>query len=231
MAKGKKVGKVKDKWREKTWALVEAPRLFNNAVVAYVPITESEKAIGRVVETTLYDILRQDPKQYNTKLYFEIVKIEGEKAHSILKGHEYSREYLRSLTRRGSSMVNFIDDYTTKDGTKVRVYTVAFTQGRINSSRKHAIRLATRKVLSEKTQTLTYEEFATEVVHEKCAQDVYNEAKKIIHLRHVGIKKTKLIGTVRDVSMTEKKVMEREAEAEPNEVEETETEKVAATSA
>ncbi len=77
-----------------------------------VPLTDVEKPAGRVVETTLYDILKQDPQHYSFKLYFQIDRVDGDTAYTILRAHEYSREYLRSLIRRGSSMSDFIKDYT-----------------------------------------------------------------------------------------------------------------------
>lgn len=193
MPKGKKAGKVKDKWREKQWVVVEAPPSFGSTPIAYVPITDSQKALGRTVDTTLFDLVKQDPQQYAIKLYFQIDKIEGGRASTVFKGHEYSREYLRSLVRRGSSMVSVIQDYTVKDQVRVRVYTVVFAQNRINSSRKHAIRLITHKILQGKTAALTYEQFAQEAVLGKIASDIYNAAKRIAHLRHVGVRKTKLL--------------------------------------
>ncbi|MBT8252241.1 MAG: 30S ribosomal protein S3ae, partial [Nitrosopumilus sp.] len=48
-------GRVKDKWREKRWVTVSAPESFNNVPIAYVPITDDENAIGRVLDVTLYD--------------------------------------------------------------------------------------------------------------------------------------------------------------------------------
>jgi small subunit ribosomal protein S3Ae len=110
-----------------------------------------------------------------------------------MKGHEYSKEYLRSMIRRGSSMVNFIRDYQTKDGFLVRVYVVVFTQGRINSSKKHALRLAADGIVRKKAEELDYNTFCQEVVAEKIASDIQEEAKKINQVRKVGIRKTKLI--------------------------------------
>ena len=188
-----KARKVKDKWREKQWVVVEAPVPFGNVPVAYVPLTSSETAIGRVVETTLFDLQKQDPQQYAIKLHFQIDSVSENKAQTIMKGHEYSREYLRSMIRRGSSMVSFIRDYETKDGYLVRVYVVALTQGRVNSSKKRTLRLVADKVLKERTQKYDYNAFCQEVVAEKVAADIQEEAKKITQLRKVGIRKTKLI--------------------------------------
>ncbi len=192
MAK-KVAGKVRDKWKLKGWVTVLAPPSFGSAPIAKIPLTDAEKAGGRVVETTLYDILKQDPQHYSFKLYFQVDRIEGETANTILKGHEYSREYLRSLVRRGSSMADFIKDYKTKDGYLVRVYCVAFSQGRMNTSKKHDLRVIMDKVIGDRATGLTYDQLAQEMVLQKIASDVYNEAKKVTHLRHVGVRKSKLI--------------------------------------
>ena len=192
MAK-KVAGKVRDKWKLKSWLTVLASPSFGSAPIVRIPVTDAEKARGRVVETTLYDILKQDPQHYSFKLYFQVDRVEGETAHTVLKGHEYSREYLRSLVRRGSSLSDFIKDYHTKDGYLVRVYCIAFSQGRMNTSKKHDLRIVMDRVIGERASGLTYDQFAQEMVLQKIASDVYNEAKKVTHLRHVGLRKSKLI--------------------------------------
>ncbi|KAG2478404.1 MAG: hypothetical protein NPMRth3_1840004, partial [Nitrosopumilales archaeon] len=69
--------RVKDKWREKKWITVIAPDSFNNVPVAYVPITDEKNAIGRVIDLTLFDILKGDPSQHQYKIFFQISKIQG----------------------------------------------------------------------------------------------------------------------------------------------------------
>ncbi len=189
----KKVAKVRDKWKLKSWVTVTASPSFGNAPIAKIPLTNVEKPEGRVIETTLYDILKQDPQHYAFKLFFQVDRIEGETAHTVFKGHEYSREFLRSLIRRGSSMSDFIRDYTTKDGYVVRVYCTALSQGKMNSSKKHDLRLIMDTIIREKAASMNYEGFVQELVRQKVASDVYNEAKKVTHLRHVGVRKSKLI--------------------------------------
>lgn len=189
----KKVAKVRDKWKLKTWVTVTASPSFGNAPIARVPLTDVQKPEGRVIETTLYDILKQDPQHYAFKLFFQIDRVEGSTAYTVFKGHEYSREFLRSLIRRGSSMSDFIRDYTTKDGYVVRVYCTALSQGKMNSSKKHDLRLIMDQVIGAKAASMNYEGFVQELVLQKVASDVYNEAKKVTHLRHVGVRKSKLI--------------------------------------
>ena len=67
----------------------------------YIPITNPETAKGRVIENTMYDYLKQDPTQHQTKVFVELDKIYQGTGTTIFKGHEYAKEFLRSLIRRG----------------------------------------------------------------------------------------------------------------------------------
>jgi small subunit ribosomal protein S3Ae len=90
-------------------------------------------------------------------------------------------------------MSDLIKDYTTKDGYVVRVYCIALSQGLMNSSKKHDLRVVMDRVIAERSANLTYDQLAQELVLQKVASDVYNEAKRVTHLRHVGVRKSKLI--------------------------------------
>lgn len=188
-------GRVKDKWREKRWITVHAPESFNVIPIAYVPITSDENAIGRVLEVTLYDILKGDPSQHQYKMYFQINKVDGDKASTIFKRFEYSKEFLRSLVRRGSSKINFIIDIKTKDGYIFRVKVIALTHRQLNTSRKHALRLIIKDVINNTVPQMTVEQFVQATCYSKINSDIMAAIKKIIRVRHVGLEKVKLIRT------------------------------------
>jgi len=188
-----KRGRVRDKWKLKTWYSVYSPPYFGSQEIALVPSDDPSKLLGRVVEVTLYDLTKQDIQHMNIKLYFKIVKVDGLKAETILKGHEYAREYLRSLVRRWSSRVDASINLTTKDGFKLRVFPVAFTRKRIKPSQESAIRKLMEEVVLERGKQLTYDQLAQECVLGKLASDIFHRITKICPLRHVGIRKTKLL--------------------------------------
>jgi len=188
-------GRVKDKWREKHWVTVNAPDSFNNVPIAYVPITDDENAAGRVLEVTLYDILKGDPSQHQYKIYFQIDKVEGDKASTIFKRFEYSKEFLRSLVRRGSSKINFIIDIKTKDGYIFRIKVIALTHRQLNTSRKHALRLIARDTINKTVPDMTIEQFVQATCYSKINSDIMAAFKKVIRVRHVGLEKVKLIRT------------------------------------
>ncbi len=191
-------GRIKDKWREKRWVTVNAPDSFNNVPLAYVPITDDENAKGRVLEVTLYDILKGDPSQHQYKIYFQIDKVDGDKATTIFKRYEYSKEFLRSLVRRGSSKISFSMDVKTKDGYIFRIKMIALTHRQLNTSRQHALRLLAQDVLNKTIPNMTIDQFVQATCYSKINSDIMAAFKKVIRVRHVGLEKVKLIRTANE---------------------------------
>jgi len=187
--------RVKDKWREKKWVTVLAPDSFNNIPIAYVPITTDETAKGRVIEVTLFDILKGDVSQHQYKIYFQIDKVEGDKATTIFKRYEYSKEFLRSLVRRGSSKINFLAEVKTKDGYIFRIKVIALTHRPLNTSRKHALRLIAKDVMEKTIPSMTIDQFVQATCYGKINSDILAAAKKVIRMRHLGLEKVKLLRT------------------------------------
>jgi small subunit ribosomal protein S3Ae len=191
----RKTRKIKDKWKEKRWVTVLAPDAFNNVPIAYIPITNDENAKGRVIEITLFDILKGDPSQHQYKIFFQIDKVTKEKATTIFKKYEYAKEFLRSLIRRGSSKINFILDTKTKDGYIFRIKVLALSHRELNTSRKHALRIIARDVIEKTVPHMTIDQFVQASCYGKINSDIMAATKKIIHLRHVGLEKVKLTRT------------------------------------
>jgi small subunit ribosomal protein S3Ae len=171
---------------------VTSPSYFGNTELGAIPADDPNKLVGRVMDATLYDLTNDFAHQY-LKMYFQVLNVEGKTAHTIFRGHEYSRDYLRSLVRRRTTRVDQILDVTTKDGYKLRVVVCAFTLARIKTTQEQIIRRIMRQIIEEKASVLTFDQFVQEMVLGKIASDVYNEAKKIAPLRHVGIRKSRLL--------------------------------------
>jgi small subunit ribosomal protein S3Ae len=169
-----------------------APPFFGNVELGKIPAADPDQLIGRIVEATLYDIT-SDFSHQNLKLSFQISKLEGKVAHTIFKGHEYSRDFMRSLVRRRTTKVDGLFNLITKDGYRLRISVSALTLSRIKTSQEKIIRGIMDRTVREKAAELNLDSFVQEVVLGKIASDVYNEAKKVAPLRHVGIRKSKLL--------------------------------------
>jgi small subunit ribosomal protein S3Ae len=190
-----KTKKVRDKWRSKQWYMVTAPPYFGSVELGGVPADEPQKLVGRVIDSTLYDITNDFAHQY-LKMRFQITEIDGKTAKTMFKGHEYSRDYLRSLVRRRTTKVDGLFKVTTKDGYTLRVAVSAFTLSRIKTSQEKILRAIMDKIIKEKASALTMDQLAQEIVLGKIASDIYNVAKKIAPLRHVGIRGSKVISAL-----------------------------------
>ena len=189
----KKAKNIRDKWRGKSWYMIVAPPFFGNIELGSVPAQDPQLLIGRVVEATLYDITGDFSHMY-LKMFFQINELDGKTAKTLFKGHEYSRDYLRSLVRRRTTKVDGLFNLKTKDGYKLRIAVSALTLSRIKTSQEQLIRSIMQRIIKEKSQILMLDSFVQEMVLGKIASDIYNEAKKIAPLRHVGIRKSKLVG-------------------------------------
>lgn len=187
-----KTKRIRDKWRSKTWYTVQAPPYFGNVELGSVPVDDPQKLIGRTIDSTLYDVTNDFSHQY-LKMYFQITEIDGKTAKTTFKGHEYSRDYLRSLVRRRTTKIDGLFNVTAKDGYKLRLAVSALSLSRIRTSQEKEIRKIMDRIIKQKASALTLDQLAQEIVLGKIASDIYNEAKKIAPLRHVGIRKSKLV--------------------------------------
>lgn len=202
--------RVRDKWRDKSWYTVLAPSYFGNVELGAVPASEPEKLVGRVIDSTLYEVTNDFAHQY-LKMRFQIIEVDGKTAHTMFKGHEYAHDYLRSLVRRRTTKVEGIFDVATKDGYNLLVAICAFTLSRIKTTQEHAMRAIMEKIIREKASALRLDQLAQEMVLGKVASDIYNEAKRIAPLRHVGVRKSKLLNPLEQLVQLQVQVQTQKA--------------------
>ena len=66
-----------------------------------------------------------------------------------------------------------------------------------------------RQIVEEKANTLNYDQLSQEMVLGKIGSDIYNLAKKIAPLRHVGVRKSRILSLPPGVMATAAQVMEQ----------------------
>ncbi len=182
----------KDQWAMKEFFTVVSPKYLGNIEVGQTLANNKDAVIGRVVETTLYDITG-DISLIHVKIFLQITSVDGNKAYTIFKGHDLARDYLRSLIRRGTTRIDGRFSISTKDGYKMIVSTIAFTNNRAKTSQEQAVRKIMKEVVYRKASELNFEQFVQEAVLGKVASEIYNEAKKIVPLRKCEVRKSKLV--------------------------------------
>ncbi|MEM0094106.1 MAG: 30S ribosomal protein S3ae [Thermofilum sp.] len=192
--------RIKDKWAAKQWLRVLAPRAFGYAEIGYIPAAEPEKALGRTVEVSFYDITK-DVSQIHIKLKFQIVKVENSTAFTQLKLMELTRDYIRSLVRRGTSRIDAIIDVETRDNVRMRVMAMAVTQARVKTSQRKAIRKVMFQLISSKAQSMDFDTFVQHCILGTLASEIELQARKIYPLKKAEIRKIKVLTPAREIPL------------------------------
>ena len=189
--KGRRGAAVRDKWRSKTWYDIYAPEYFKSKEIASSPGADEKRIKGRIFETTLYDITGDFTKSH-IALKFQVNSIKGNKAYTIFKGHDITRDYLRSLVRRGTSRIDGVFDIVTSDNYKIRLRSVVFTHSRGKTSQQHTIRkLMHEQVLQHAAET-TFEAFVIDQVNDVLANKIEKVVRIIMPIRRIEIIKSRL---------------------------------------
>lgn len=178
----------------KTIYTIYSPEYFGYKEIGTTWAQSPEQVIGRTIWVSLYT-LTGDFSQQHLLIRFKIVRVKDAVAETVFYGHEYGREFVRSLVRRGTSRIDLITNLVTKDGFRLRVQTTAFTYNRIgrHSWKAKTIRKIMKSVLEKAASELALSQLSQEMVLGKTASDIYQEAKKVTALRHVGVTKSKVL--------------------------------------
>ena len=188
----RKATKKVDAFRAKNWYQVLAPAEFNRANIGETLADESQKMIGRIMESTLGDITGDWAKQ-NTKMIFRIEEIGGNSAYTSFVGHEMTKDYMRSLVKRRTSKIGTNLVVTTKDGYKLRLKPLVFTVKRARTSQIESIRKVMTDVVANRGKELTFNELVADTVNGKVAAEIYKATKNIYPLRRAEVAKSEVV--------------------------------------
>ncbi|WP_222919512.1 30S ribosomal protein S3ae [Natrinema sp. SYSU A 869] len=177
--------------QEKRWYTVLAPEQFDRQELGETPADEPDKVYGRTLETTLGE-LNNNASENNTKLTFKINDVGSDSAYTEFVEHSLTRDYLRSLVRRGASKIEAYVTVLTTDDYRVQIQPVAFTTKKADASQEKAIRERMVQMIEEAAEERSFEELIDSVVEGRLSSGIYGEAKTIYPLRRVEIQKATL---------------------------------------
>ncbi|MEW5761105.1 MAG: 30S ribosomal protein S3ae [Candidatus Thermoplasmatota archaeon] len=189
MAKGKGRKKAKDKWGAKEWYKIFAPDIFGGIQVGETLAEDPSKLIGRVIEITPQDI-SGDFSKMHIKLYLKIADVKGFDAHTIFIGHDLTSDYVRRLTRRKHTKIDFVIDGQTKDSYQIRIKTLALTEEKLQGTQQTEIRNITDEYIKKVLPELTLADIIKETINGEFAKKVFRECKHIYPLKKIEIRKT-----------------------------------------
>jgi len=195
----------------KRWYTVLAPEQFDRRELGDTPAEEPEQVLGRQIETTLAD-LTDEASENNTKLTFKINDVGSDAAYTEFVKHELTRDYLRSLVRRGASKVEAYVTVLTTDDYRMQIQPVAFTTKKADESQEKAIRRTMIDMVEAAAEERTFEELVDSVVQGRLSSAIYGEAKTIYPLRRVEVAKATLEARPEEVAAEEEAAVDVEEE-------------------
>lgn len=199
--------------REKRWYTVIAPEQFDRTELGETTARDPEDVIGRTIETTLGE-LQNDASENNTKLTFKINDVGSDSAYTEFVSHELTRDYLRSLVRRGSSKIDGYVTVLTSDDYRLQVQPVAFTTKKADHSQEKAIRKRMSEIIENAATERTAAELIDSIVSGQLSGGIYNETKTIYPLRRIEIQKTTVEARPEEVAKEEETSVSVETDAE-----------------
>jgi small subunit ribosomal protein S3Ae len=197
--------------RGKRWYTVFAPEQFDRAELGETMADEPEKIVGRTIQTTLGE-LTDDQSQNNTKLIFKVTDAGSDSAYTEFIEHELTRDYLRSLVRRGASKVDATITVLTTDDYRVRIQPVSLTTKKADRSQERAIRRVMIDLVEEAAKERTFEGLVDSVVEGRLSSAIYAEAKQVYPLRRVEVQKLSLDARPAEVEAEEEAAVDVDAE-------------------
>ncbi|MEF8856467.1 MAG: 30S ribosomal protein S3ae [Haloplanus sp.] len=197
--------------RGKRWYTIFAPEQYDRAELGQTVADEPDKVIGRTIETTLGE-LTDDAGANNTKLTFKITDVGSDSAYTEFVKHELTRDYLRSLVRRGASKIDATITVLTTDDYRVRVQPVAFTTKKADRSQEKAIRRIMIDIIEEAAAERDFQSFVESAVEGRLSSAIYGEAKTVYPLRRVEIQKLTLEARPEEVAAEEEAAVDVEEE-------------------
>jgi small subunit ribosomal protein S3Ae len=183
--------------QEKRWYTVLAPEEFDRQELGETPAEEPEQVYDRTIETTLGNLT--DGGENNVKLKFQVTDVGSDTASTEFVKYELTRDYKRSLVRRGSSKIQVTVTVLTTDDYRLKIQPVAYTTKQADQSQQKAIRRTMIDMVEESAEERTFESLLDSINEGRLSSGIYGEANTIYPLRRVEVQKAELVAHPEEV--------------------------------
>eukprot|EP00698_Gefionella_okellyi_P017425 TRINITY_DN5088_c0_g1_i1.p1 TRINITY_DN5088_c0_g1~~TRINITY_DN5088_c0_g1_i1.p1 ORF type:complete len:254 (+),score=55.31 TRINITY_DN5088_c0_g1_i1:108-869(+) len=200
--------KIVDPYSKKDWYDVKAPSSFTVRNICKTLVTRtagqklaSDGLMGRVFEVNLAD-LNKDEDQGFKKIRLRVEEVAGKSVLTNFHGLEFTNDKLRSLVRKWQSLIEANVDVKTTDGYQLRLFCIAFTKKRPNSTRKTCyaqsaqakrIRAKMTQIMVRESSTVDLKGLVAKFVPEVIGKEIEKACQGIYPLQNVFIRKVKVV--------------------------------------
>tara|TARA_B100000131_G_scaffold199351_1_gene191534 strand:- start:1161 stop:2138 length:978 start_codon:yes stop_codon:yes gene_type:complete len=187
--------KQRDKWKNKRWFTIRAPRHPWNFKRIGETIGETDEHImGRVYEMTQQEFSGDFTKMH-VLLRFRVTEVVGQDALTTFVGHAHQSDHTRRQIRRYRGKIDDVVDVVTTDGFLVRIKPLMITERRCQTSVKQAMRAKSAEIIRAFASKSTYSKLQEAMLGGDLETEIRNAVKSIYPCRNVVIRKSQLLQT------------------------------------
>jgi len=187
--------KQRDKWKNKRWFTIRAPRHPWNFKRIGETIGETDEHImGRVYEMTQQEFSGDFTKMH-VLLRFRVTDVVGQDALTTFVGHAHQSDHTRRQIRRYRGKVDDVVDVVTTDGFLVRLKPLMITERRCQTSVKQAMRAKSSEIIRAVAAKSNYSKLQESMLGGDLETEIRNAVKAIYPCKNVVIRKSQLLQT------------------------------------
>jgi len=185
--------KQRDKWKNKRWFTIRAPRHPWDFKRIGETIGESDEHImGRIYEMTQQEF-NGDFTKMHVLLRFRVTDVVGQDALTTFVGHAHQSDHTRRQIRRYRGKIDDVVDVVTTDGFLVRMKPLMITERRCQTSVKQAMRAKSAEIIRAFAAKSNYSKLQEAMLGGDLENEIRNAVKAIYPCRNVVIRKSQLL--------------------------------------
>jgi len=205
--------KQRDKWKNKRWFTIRAPRHpWNFRRIGETLGETDEQIIGRIYEMTQQEFSGDFTKMH-VILRFKVSETVGQDALTTFVGHSHQSDHTRRQIRRYRGKIDDVVDVVTTDGFLIRMKPLIITERRCQTSVKQAIRAKSAEIIRASASKSNYSKLQEAMLNGDLENEIRNAVKAIYPCKNVVIRKSQLLqsGVVTDKGPTLDEIHAEEA--------------------
>eukprot|EP00004_Rigifila_ramosa_P007023 TRINITY_DN17944_c0_g1_i1.p1 TRINITY_DN17944_c0_g1~~TRINITY_DN17944_c0_g1_i1.p1 ORF type:complete len:260 (-),score=78.43 TRINITY_DN17944_c0_g1_i1:44-796(-) len=200
--------KIVDPYTKKEWYDIKAPNMFSERQVGKTIVSRTqgtkiaaEALKGRVFEVCLADLQKTEDQSFR-KIKLRAEEVSGRNLLTNFYGLDFTTDKVRSLVKKWQSLIEMHVDVKTTDGHVLRVFTIAFTKKRPNTTRKtcyastaqkKAIRKKMVDIITAHVTTVDLKDVVKKLIPEVIGKEIEKSCQGIYPLQNVFVRKVKLL--------------------------------------
>lgn len=189
----KKSSKLVDKWKNKNWYTILAPKMFENKEIAESVASEEGDVVNRIVSVSLMDVLGSGSQNaIFTTMRFRVTDVKGTNANTKLVGYEIMPTYVRTFVRRSKSLLHVTVSVKNKEGETVLIKIIAVTGAKVSENTKKNLRNSLVEEVKKACEGVEYDTIMQDVVCGRLTSKLFTRLKTITPMKRVEVRKTEL---------------------------------------